>query len=143
MSSGGLFLEAYEYFRATENYLRLSELKGAGGYLISARNSHLGLFVPHAEKPGFVIRREKLGSTFLFLEYHWDVGAPYGTVKPLKFIEPSPFSSERIVAIGEHVESGDGNSSDCNECFRYLEELARRVGRDALYNHYNKVRSAR
>jgi len=30
MSNRDLFLEAYEYFRGTEEYLRLSELKAAG-----------------------------------------------------------------------------------------------------------------
>lgn len=127
MSNRDLFLEAYEYFRATENYLRPSELKGAGSYLVSARNSHLGIFVPHAEKPGFVIRREKLGSTFLFVEYHWDLLGPYGTVKPLELVEMSPFSPDRITAISEYVVRNAGDGSDCNECFNYLEELARRV----------------
>lgn len=35
----------------------------------------------------FEYERHKFGSVFKDNEYHWDDGAPFGTVKPLKKIE--------------------------------------------------------
>lgn len=33
-------------------------------------------------KTGFIGIRLKFGSKYLFTEYHWDQGPPYGTVQP-------------------------------------------------------------
>ena len=35
----------------------------------------------------FDIWRHKWGFEYMFQEYHWDDGPPYGTVKPLRIIE--------------------------------------------------------
>ena len=51
-------------------------------YLIDARNANVGIY--DEEQKGFVISRHKFKSNFLFVEYHWDTGEPFGTVKPLK-----------------------------------------------------------
>jgi hypothetical protein len=46
-------------------------------YVLHSRN--LGVGVYDGEQ-GFIGIREKFGHLFLFTEYHWDQGAPYGTV---------------------------------------------------------------
>lgn len=64
-------------------------------YYIHARNANAGIY-SESEK-GFWISRLKVGSNFLFLEYHWDFfqdgpwGKPTGgSAKPLKEIEKAP-----------------------------------------------------
>lgn len=49
-------------------------------YKIDSRNLITGVF--NQESKGFIGIREKFGDEFLFTEYHWDTGAPFGTVKP-------------------------------------------------------------
>lgn len=57
-------------------------------YLINARNSCLGIF--NEKEKGFIIRRIKFNAVFLFIEYHWDTGEPYGTAKALKELYQVP-----------------------------------------------------
>ena len=42
----------------------------------------VGVFIK--DKAGFIGIREKFGSRYLFMEYHYDTGAPYGTAQPVK-----------------------------------------------------------
>jgi len=51
-------------------------------YRVLSRNLSLGVF--RASSRGFIGIRTKFGSRFLFEEYHWDTGAPYGTANPLE-----------------------------------------------------------
>jgi len=46
-------------------------------YRITCRNLTLGVY---DGKEGFIGIRVKFGSKFLFTEYHWDQGPPFGTV---------------------------------------------------------------
>lgn len=46
-------------------------------YKIRSRNLIMGVF---DGKEGFVGIRQKFGSKFLFTEFHWDQGPPFGTV---------------------------------------------------------------
>ncbi|MDQ5977167.1 MAG: hypothetical protein QG602_139 [Verrucomicrobiota bacterium] len=64
----------------SSRYLPISDLSDGCLYLAHARNSHLGIWDSATE--GFVILREKIGRVFIFVEFHWDTGAPFGTVKP-------------------------------------------------------------
>ena len=52
-------------------------------YLCYARNFEYGVW----DGTKFIYVRSKFGSTFLDTEFHWDDGAPYGTVKPLTAIK--------------------------------------------------------
>jgi len=70
-------------------YIKMDELKNGYLYKILARNASCGIWIEDAK--GFLISRTKWGDNFTFVEYHWDTGEPYGTVKPLKEIEKSPF----------------------------------------------------
>lgn len=52
-------------------------------YLCRARNFNQGRW----NGSGFDYIRSKFGFTYPAVEYHWDDGAPFGTVKPFKVIE--------------------------------------------------------
>jgi len=66
-------------------WIRLNECVDGWLYIISARNSTLGIF--DSSRNGFIISRFKFNDNYLFTEDHWDVGEHYGTVKPLKAVE--------------------------------------------------------
>ena len=69
-------------------WIPVSECRDGWLYYVHARNSNAGIYCL-AEK-GFVISRLKFSDNFLFTEYHWDTGEPYGTVKPLREIKKAP-----------------------------------------------------
>lgn len=75
-----------------QHWIALGQCKDGFLYIIHARNSYLGIF--NAEEKSFTISRHKFSLNFLFEEYHWDTGAPYGTVKPLKELYEAPKVSE-------------------------------------------------
>jgi hypothetical protein len=76
------------------NYIPLDACVDHGVYRVNARNLAVGVF--RAETRGFIGIREKFGEQYLFTEYHWDSGAPHGTVKPLEKI--GDVDSEIILA---------------------------------------------
>ncbi len=61
-------------------YIPLSECQHGHLYKILSRNLKIGIF--NQTDKGFIGIREKFGSLYLFTEYHWDTGVPFGTVKP-------------------------------------------------------------
>jgi hypothetical protein len=67
-----------------KNYIKIEDCKDGYLYLISARNSHIGIF--NKDKNSFTISRVKFSNNYLFDEFHWDTGEPYGTVKPIREI---------------------------------------------------------
>lgn len=73
-------------------YITMDKLKPFYLYRIHARNAVLGIWLP--EKKGFMIRRNKFGDWFDFIEYHYDSDPCFGTVKPLKELEKTPFAEK-------------------------------------------------
>lgn len=71
-----------------QSYIPLSECKHGALYRIFSRNLSLGVFNEAAQ--GFIGIREKFGRYYLFTEYHWDTGAPFGTVHPKELLEMVP-----------------------------------------------------
>jgi hypothetical protein len=69
-------------------YIPLDQCKHGYGYKIRSRNLSYGVF--NAKKNGFIGIRLKFGERYLFAEYHWDTGAPHGTVKPIAIDEKCP-----------------------------------------------------
>ncbi len=61
-----------------------------GFYKIYARNFDYGVY--DEDKKCFYGIRFKFGETYIFPEYHWDTGAPHGTVQPLEFLKMCPLS---------------------------------------------------
>ena len=72
----------------------INDLKPYHLYKIHARNSSFGIYTP--KDYGFLIRRLKFYDIYLFTEYHYDTGMPYGTVKPQKELEKTPFAAEDL-----------------------------------------------
>jgi hypothetical protein len=71
-----------------DNYIPLSDCTHRGIYRLGSRNLSLGVF----NKPsnGFIGIREKFGDLYLFTEYHWDNGPPFGTACPYEFVGTLP-----------------------------------------------------
>lgn len=73
------------YVDDMENYISIKGCKRGGLYRILARNFSLGLY--DSKQKGFIGIRQKFKMEFLDVEYHWDIGNPYGTAKPVEFLE--------------------------------------------------------
>jgi len=73
-----------------DNYIKIDDLKDGFLYFIYARNSYFGIW--KAKNKSFIISRFKFNFNYLFEEYHWDTGEPFGTVKPFKMLEQSSLS---------------------------------------------------
>ncbi len=60
----------------------------------------LGIY--RSDDYGFVGIRHKMGHRYLFTEYHWDIGPPFGTANPLEAICLCPLKclEEKIVPLG-------------------------------------------
>ena len=71
-----------------KEYIPLEECKHGFGYRIHSRNLSYGVF--NEKTKGFVGVREKFGCEYLFTEYHYDTGAPFGTVTPKSLDEECP-----------------------------------------------------
>lgn len=70
---------------STKKMIKISDMVENGIYIIHARNAWIGIW--RSEDKAFIIRRCKFNSIFPFPEYHWDIGPPHGTAKPLKFLD--------------------------------------------------------
>ena len=84
-----------------DNNIPLTECKHRGIYKLSSRNLSLGVFNKFSN--GFIGIREKLGDLYLFTEYHWDNGPPFGTASPYEFVGTLPDDIE----VRETVEAFD------------------------------------
>lgn len=84
------------------DYIPLDECEHQGFYRIRCRNFDYGVF--NERTKGFVGIREKFGSTYLFTEYHWDTGAPFGTVTPIELLERCPVKDlrESFILCDQH-----------------------------------------
>lgn len=131
------------YFRQTEEYLRIPELRPGSTYLIAARNSYVGVFVRHGERYGFLIRRTKFDLVFLSVELHWDVVQPPGTAKPLALIQDSNLNIDGCGALYKSLTTGESRELDQTEILEYLGRIERRVGRCALYKLYRQRRETK
>ncbi|MFA5419826.1 MAG: hypothetical protein WC341_15340 [Bacteroidales bacterium] len=109
----------------------LSECKHGGLYRIFSRNLSFGVFNQH--NSGFIGIREKFGNYYLFTEFHYDTGAPFGTVSPTEYLEDYPGEiSERIEVvateeimkryIGASFKVGDTTYIENEALFKWLEE---------------------
>lgn len=71
-----------------KKYIPIDSCKHGHTYRINSRNLSFGVY--DKDKKGFVGIRYKFGERYLFTEYHWDTGAPFGTVCPQKELEECP-----------------------------------------------------
>ena len=73
-------------------------------YRLDSRNLRLGVF--NLDTKGFIGIRLKFGNRFLFTEYHWDTGEPYGTAKPLEDRGP----------LDDTIELRENDPTVCGHC---------------------------
>jgi len=86
-----------------QDYIAQDNCKQGYLYKINSRNLSYGVY---DGKQGFIGIREKFGSKYLFTEYHYDQGAPYGTVFPEKELEKIPDGIELCEYFPSEQESG-------------------------------------
>lgn len=70
-----------------EEWVRLPECEQGMAYRVNSRNLTVAVF---DGKDGFVGIREKWGDEYLFTEYHYDTGSPFGTVLPRESLARIP-----------------------------------------------------
>jgi hypothetical protein len=98
-----------------KNYISLDQCIKGNLYRIDSRNLILGIF---DGKTGFIGIRAKFGNKYLFTEYHWDQGPPFGTVQPKEDLGLVPDDFEIYEYRIETIERRD--SAVQNEMFEYL-----------------------
>ncbi len=86
------------------NYLTIDQCKDRFLYRLASRNLSLGVY--NAKTKAFIGIRQKFGDEFLDTEYHWDNGAPHGTVHPLEELKFLPSD----VKLEETLGAVDGKS---------------------------------
>lgn len=91
--------------RAPEKYLIIEECEHGRLYKIKSRNLSLGVYDENAK--GFIGIRTKFGSRFLFTEYHYDTGAPFGTAWPIEALDLVP-SEIKIEERGPTIDQTTG-----------------------------------
>ncbi len=93
----------YRRMQDSTDYLPIEQMQAGMAYSIWARNAYAGIWLP--EEQGFLISRYKIHPTpYLFTEFHWDTGEPFGTVKPLRPLEicPLPLPPRSVFHEEEH-----------------------------------------
>lgn len=114
-------------------HIPIEECKHGGLYRISSRNLSLGVFNEAAQ--GFIGVRGKFGCYYLFTEYHWDIGVPFGTVRPEELLEMVPDeipptedviveATEEILSrwVSHSYEVGQQVGIENDVLFKWLEE---------------------
>lgn len=122
------FSEFYKKMQDSEDYLKIQDLKDKHVYTICARNANVGIWI-ELEKAFMISRYEVSATPYLFNEYHWDTGEPYGTVKPLKLIGKCS------------LEIKDSYSeNETKEILNYLDKLEEN---NPIISGYNSLQSRR
>lgn len=94
-----------QFAEAKSGWMSAPSLDQGGLYIIDARNAYLGVW--NSDASGFQIARTRYAprllqcarkwkweshGVYLSEEKHWDEGEPFGTAKPLVFLEQMPLS---------------------------------------------------
>jgi len=91
-------------------------------YRIYSRNLNLGVY--RQDELGFVGIRLKMGHRYLFTEFHWDTGPPFGTANPLEVITKCPIED---LAEG-HIEREASQYYENQLLFEWIDEQAAKLG---------------
>jgi hypothetical protein len=95
-------------------YIPVDECEDRRLYKIMSRNLRYGVY--RAESRGFIGIREKFGDRYLFEEYHWDNGPPFGTVHPQE-------ATEHVLPNDILLDESTGNfCSKCNEPVQFIKD---------------------
>ncbi len=91
-------------------------------YRIYSRNLNLGVY--RKDDKGFVGIRLKMGRRYLFAEFHWDTGPPFGTANPLELIVKCPIEDLTEGYYDEDAKQYHDNGS----LFDWIDEQAAKLG---------------
>jgi hypothetical protein len=80
----------------------LKECRNGFLYEISSLNLLFGVF--RSRDSGFIGIREKFGRFYLDTEHHAEIGSPYGSVHPLRELEPMPEGMSLEETLGSTVD---------------------------------------
>lgn len=94
-------------------------------YRIRSRNLSYGVYDGNG---GFIGIREKFGALYLFTEYDYDQGAPYGTVRVVEDLGPVPEGVEPVEWLGQGEERDDNMA-----LYRFLSAAEQEHGRGEGY----------
>ena len=102
--------------------ISIEECRNGWLYRIYSRNLNLGIY--RQDDCGFVGIRHKMGRRYLFAEFHWDTGEPFGTANPLEAICECP-----IVDLHEYrVLVPSGELEPNQELFDWIEQQGKQLG---------------
>ena len=79
-----------------KEWIPLEQCVDGNVYKIAARNASFGIFNKGGGRKheggndSFTISRRKFTDNFLFEEFHWDTGEPFGTAKPTEDLGKAP-----------------------------------------------------
>jgi len=97
------------------DYIKIEDLIDRCIYKILSRNLRYGVW--NEKNKGFIGIRNKFNHEYLFTEYHYDIGAPYGTVKP-EFIVENIKVDDKIILL----ENMPSLCRKCNEEVSFVKE---------------------
>lgn len=86
-----------------DKYIALTDCVKGGIYLVHSRNLSFAVYNGNG---GFIGIRSKFESEYLFTEYHWDQGPPFGTVMPQKLLGMLPDG----IPVNENLTHDKGSS---------------------------------
>jgi len=89
---------------ACNPYLRKEQCIHRHVYRINSRNLAYGAY--NEQTGGFNGIREKFGRYYIFEEYHWDNGPPFGTVHPQEDLGLLPEGIEAVESLGTETKEG-------------------------------------
>jgi len=95
-------------------------------YRLQSRNLRYGVFCK--SRKGFIGIRTKFDSRFLFMEYHYDTGAPYGTVRPIEDVD---------VIDNPHVRLVESLPATCLYCGERVDRENRGTDTSPSYNYFH------
>lgn len=102
--------------------ISINECRHGWLYRVYSRNLNLGVY--REEERGFVGIRHKMGRRYLFTEFHWDIGPPYGTANPLEAICQCP-----VERLDEYFRHETGSGLDFNtELFDWIDQQGKLLG---------------
>jgi len=99
-------------------------------YLINSRNLSHGVYDEKVK--GFIGIRTKYKYVYLFTEFHWDTGPPYGTAKPIKLLETCPLEDTTEGRTENKTYRGN------DKLFQYLLAKQKEYPAEDLIGGFNK-----
>lgn len=131
-------------------YIPLNDCKDRCLYQINSRNLSYGIY--NEQTKGFIGIRNKFGHDYLFTEYHYDNGPPFGTVFPKKELIKIPDDlelketlgtidekSKRSVKFDKPISEGGKGwlYEDNGESDRNIRPIA--ISNDKLFEYLNSI----